>query len=144
MVGIEQRRFQVIPIFSFSDMANLFLVRPGTATNKKKTSSGSEFCGLFQFCFPFQSIWFPRMLEPVLESSSFIFSQPFCFQLLDWKGTYCRNMLQRTSGSVCPLQHTRSLSGVCSLQALPSKRETSEILDQCEVGILHCSNNWVG
>lgn len=32
---------------SVSDMANFFLVKPGTAMNKKKTSSGSEFCGLF-------------------------------------------------------------------------------------------------
>lgn len=46
--GWERTRwFQFRPIFSFYDMASFFLLKPGTAMNKKRTSPGSEFCGLF-------------------------------------------------------------------------------------------------
>lgn len=73
LFGMEQRRFQVISIFSFYDMANSFLVKPITAVNKKKTSSGSEFRGLFQFCFLFspsgyQGCWNLCWRDPLSSS----------------------------------------------------------------------------
>lgn len=108
--GRGYRWFQLLPIFSFYDMESFFLVKPGTAVNKKKTCPGSAFRGLFQLCFPFspsgsQGCWNLCWRDPL--SSSVNLSASSC-----WIGKGC--IVTTCYSSFMPvclssLQHKESL-----------------------------------